>query len=209
MLATRFTHTHWLYIPTSYSALDAAATARLPLLCANPDRKIVRPDGKGFFYQPGLLAAIYEETLQQLERGKERTEGGNGPNGQGTTDRENLVLMFGKPEPPVYDACLRLFTKAETEEARARGATSPQPGVPIDKRRVLAVGDSLSHDVLGASRAGIDSVFVWANGVHRDALLDGNRGEEIDSDEAREARIKQLLKEYGVDPTFTLPSFTW
>lgn len=35
--------------------------------------------------------------------------------------------------------------------------------------RVAAVGDSLHHDVLGAARAGIDSVFV-CGGVHYQAL---------------------------------------
>ena len=41
--------------------------------------------------------------------------------------------------------------------------------VPVDKSRICGVGDSLLHDVEGARRAGIDSIFI-ANGIHAQAL---------------------------------------
>lgn len=36
--------------------------------------------------------------------------------------------------------------------------------------RVLHVGDSLHHDILGAHNVGIDSLMITGHGVHREAL---------------------------------------
>ena len=63
-----------------------------------------------------------------------------------------LVIYAGKPHPPIYDSALAL---AE----RVRGA-------PVDKRRVLAIGDGMRTDILGATRAGLDALFV-TGGIHR------------------------------------------
>ena len=62
------------------------------------------------------------------------------------------VIYAGKPHPPIYDSALAL---AE----RVRGA-------PVDKRRVLAIGDGMRTDILGATRAGLDALFV-TGGIHR------------------------------------------
>lgn len=59
------------------------------------------------------------------------------------------VAWYGKPHPSIYAHALRL-------------AGSP----PLD--RVLAVGDSLVTDMLGAARFGIDALFV-SHGLHRGA----------------------------------------
>src|SRR5579864_7510172 len=56
------------------------------------------------------------------------------------------VRWHGKPYPSVYDSSLALL------------------GI-VDRRRVLAIGDSLRTDIAGATGAGIDSVFV-AGGIH-------------------------------------------
>lgn len=56
------------------------------------------------------------------------------------------VLWYGKPYPAIYDHALKLG-----------GARS--------KERVLAIGDGLQTDVLGAAQNGIDCVFV-AGGIH-------------------------------------------
>lgn len=56
------------------------------------------------------------------------------------------VFYHGKPHPAIYRSCLQAL------------------GID-DKRRVLAIGDSVEHDILGASRAGIDSAFI-AGGIH-------------------------------------------
>jgi HAD superfamily hydrolase (TIGR01459 family) len=61
------------------------------------------------------------------------------------------LIYAGKPHRPVYELAL------ETSEAIA--------GAPIDRSRVLAIGDGLKTDMAGANGFGIDAVFV-ASGLH-------------------------------------------
>ena len=65
--------------------------------------------------------------------------------------------------------------------------------------RPIAVGDSLHHDMAGM---GIDSMFVTA-GIHRFELGVAD-GECPDAD-----AVARVAEEYGVTPTFTMPSFVW
>ncbi len=51
------------------------------------------------------------------------------------------VRWYGKPEAAIYERCLAAL-----------------PG--IDRRRVLAVGDSLEHDIDGAHAAGLASLYI-------------------------------------------------
>ncbi len=60
------------------------------------------------------------------------------------------VRWHGKPLPEVYETVLGLLGIA-------------------DKRRVLAIGDSLRTDIAGANAAGIDSLFV-VSGIHAEEL---------------------------------------
>ena len=55
------------------------------------------------------------------------------------------VFYHGKPYPAIYESCLRIL------------------GCP--KKSVLAIGDSVEHDILGAARVGIPSVLI-PGGVH-------------------------------------------
>jgi HAD superfamily hydrolase (TIGR01459 family) len=57
-----------------------------------------------------------------------------------------MVLMAGKPYQPIYEEAFRL-----AEEAA---------GKPLDKARVLAIGDSVRTDATGAAKFGIDLLFV-------------------------------------------------
>ncbi|HXZ00256.1 MAG TPA: TIGR01459 family HAD-type hydrolase [Stellaceae bacterium] len=61
-----------------------------------------------------------------------------------------IVRWHGKPYPSVYATCLAALGIA-------------------DRRRVLAVGDSLRTDIAGANAAGIDSVLV-TGGIHAEEL---------------------------------------
>jgi len=61
------------------------------------------------------------------------------------------VLYFGKPHPPVYDAALKRL-------AEIRGAA-------LDPTRILAIGDGMRTDILGANRTGLDALFITA-GIH-------------------------------------------
>ncbi len=61
------------------------------------------------------------------------------------------VVMAGKPYAPIYDMCY--------------AALDTLTGTPHDKRRILAIGDGLPTDVLGANGQGLDLVFIAA-GIH-------------------------------------------
>ncbi len=91
------------------------------------------------------------------------------------------VRYHGKPGRDIYEACL----------AEAPGTRKP-----------IAVGDSLQHDIAGAAGMGIDSIFVTA-GIHRFDLGVADGGcPDADA-------VARVAREYGVTPTFTMPSFIW
>jgi HAD superfamily hydrolase (TIGR01459 family) len=92
------------------------------------------------------------------------------------------VRSHGKPSPRIYEACLRRLT--------------------CPRERIVAIGDSLPHDVLGANRAGLSSILI-AGGVHREALGIAF-GESPDP-----ARCAALFKQAGAVPDHVLPSFRW
>jgi HAD superfamily hydrolase (TIGR01459 family) len=62
------------------------------------------------------------------------------------------VIYAGKPHGPIYDRALALV-----EQAR---------GAPVERSRVLAIGDGMRTDIIGAARAGLDALFV-TGGIHR------------------------------------------
>ena len=74
------------------------------------------------------------------------------------------ITYGGKPFAPIYR-----LARDEIEAVRGKGASPP---------RILAVGDGLKTDILGANRAGIDALLiVGAGGLHegasnREALVD-------------------------------------
>jgi HAD superfamily hydrolase (TIGR01459 family) len=69
------------------------------------------------------------------------------------------VVMAGKPFAPIYASAL-----AEAERLHGR---------PLDPARVLAIGDGIPTDVLGANRQGLDVLFV-ANGIHGKEAADAD-----------------------------------
>ncbi|WP_353858655.1 TIGR01459 family HAD-type hydrolase [Azospirillum formosense] len=93
------------------------------------------------------------------------------------------VFWHGKPHAPVYDRCLSLM------------------GIE-DKRRILAVGDSLRTDVAGANAAGIDVALVTF-GIHREEL-GGAWGDAVDP-----AKLAAAAAASGHQPTYALPSLRW
>ena len=67
-----------------------------------------------------------------------------------------VVRMAGKPWAPVYDlAC-----------AVAGGLRDR----PLDRRRILAIGDGVATDLAGARAQGLDALFI-AGGIHARAAL--------------------------------------
>lgn len=92
------------------------------------------------------------------------------------------VLYHGKPHAPIYGACLAAFA------------------CPAD--RVVAVGDSIDHDVLGAARVGIKSALI-PGGVHADAL--GIEWGELPS----ESTWRSFAATAAARPDYLLAAFNW
>lgn len=133
--------------------LDVALARRLPLVCANPDVRVVTPSGVAM--APGAIAAHYEAMGGQ-------------------------VLWIGKPYPLVYQRAVELLP--------------PGP--------VLAVGDSLAHDIAGGAAQGYDTAFVL-QGIHADAFPPGT------TPDAQQQILARLGRDYDVTPTFALSTFRW
>ena len=94
------------------------------------------------------------------------------------------VRLHGKPEPRIYRTALRR--------------------IGFDRAQVVAVGDSLLHDGLGATRADIDCAWV-AGGVHAGEI--GYRwGDPTGPDPSR---CVTLFERTGVRPRFILPTWGW
>lgn len=88
-----------------------------------------------------------------------------------------VVRYHGKPEARIYRTCLGRLG--------------------LDRNRVVAIGDSLEHDIAGAEAAGIDSVFIGA-GIHRGEI--GWDGAAMDA-----ASCLALFDRFRRTPTYALP----
>jgi HAD superfamily hydrolase (TIGR01459 family) len=93
------------------------------------------------------------------------------------------VRWHGKPFPEVYESCFALLQ------------------VP-DRRRILAVGDSLRTDIAGANGVGIDSLLV-AGGIHAEEFGLGP-GRVPDRD-----RLAQAVAASGHVPSAAIAHFRW
>jgi HAD superfamily hydrolase (TIGR01459 family) len=94
------------------------------------------------------------------------------------------VVYAGKPYAPIYDRALTL-----AEQIR---------GEPIEKPRLLAIGDGMRTDIAGAARAGLDVLFV-TGGIHRSL-----HKETLDSP-ADPIALQQLYVENAVWPVAAIP----
>lgn len=96
------------------------------------------------------------------------------------------VIMAGKPHAPIYDLCL-----AEAQMLLGR---------PIDRSRVLCIGDAVVTDAKGANDQGLDVLFV-ATGIH---------GAETIGPNGLDARaVEQLLAKDGVTATYAIADLAW
>jgi HAD superfamily hydrolase (TIGR01459 family) len=93
------------------------------------------------------------------------------------------VFYHGKPYPAIYASCLA-----------ALGHCAPE--------RVIAVGDSIEHDILGAARAGLPSAFI-VGGIHAQEL-GALPGGEPDPDLWSEFERRAVAR-----PDYRLPAFIW
>jgi HAD superfamily hydrolase (TIGR01459 family) len=93
------------------------------------------------------------------------------------------VLYVGKPHAPIYGACLDALDGLELGE-------------------LVAVGDSLEHDIRGANGVGIASCFL-TGGIHAAEFPpDG-------APAARARRLARLCDEFGGWPDWVAPRLVW
>jgi HAD superfamily hydrolase (TIGR01459 family) len=93
------------------------------------------------------------------------------------------VLYVGKPHAPIYGACLDALDGLEPSE-------------------IVAVGDSVEHDVRGANGVGIDCCFV-TGGIHAQHFPPEASPAE------REGRMADLCQRFGARPQWVVPRLVW
>lgn len=97
------------------------------------------------------------------------------------------VLMAGKPYRPIYDLAV-----AEAETMLGR---------PVDRRRILCIGDGVPTDVRGAMDQGLDCLFI-AGGIHGEEAVDASG--RIDP-----VRAAALLAREGGAARYGLGALAW
>jgi HAD superfamily hydrolase (TIGR01459 family) len=86
------------------------------------------------------------------------------------------VRSIGKPLPEIYDMAFQYLG--------------------LERRRVLAIGDSLRTDIAGAAAAGVDALWV----------LGGIHGEALAGDDGRAAAAAEAA---GLSPLAWMPNLIW
>ena len=97
------------------------------------------------------------------------------------------VAYAGKPHAPVYQSALALA-------ARIRGSA-------VARERVLAIGDSVRTDLLGAATQSFDTLFV-CGGIHAVEVLN-EHGEPVPD------RLAHLFAEAGAWPAAVIKRLAW
>ena len=100
--------------------------------------------------------------------------------------RGGRIHMAGKPYRPIYDKALQ-----EAEAAAGR---------PLQRSRILAIGDSVRTDAIGAANAGLDLLFVTGS-IH---------AEELDAFGSPDpAAIRELVAPSGARLKAFMPRLAW
>ena len=96
------------------------------------------------------------------------------------------ATIVGKPNPPIYEMAL----------ARIDALV----GTPVAPERVLAIGDGAGTDIVGANRAGLETLFI-ASGIH---AAEYGAGEELDAE-----AVGTFLERRGASASFFMPRLSW
>ena len=96
------------------------------------------------------------------------------------------VAMAGKPHAPIYDLCV-----AEAERLT---------GAPVDRARILCIGDGVATDIKGANAQALDVMFV-AGGIHG--------AETIGPDGLNAEAVGQLLAQEGAEARWAMAALSW
>lgn len=93
------------------------------------------------------------------------------------------TLIAGKPHRPIYEASV-----AAAEAVR---------GKPVDRSRILAIGDGMLTDIKGADQFGIDALYI-SGGIHAgDYVMGGVHDLE---------KLLAFLHKHGSNPVATMPA---
>ena len=78
----------------------------------------------------------------------------------------------------------------------------------LSPHEVIAIGDSLEHDIAGATSAGVDALFV-AGGIHAEELKVGSASDPISNEkEGRNSeRLKELCSSFDAHPKYYIDYF--
>lgn len=90
------------------------------------------------------------------------------------------VLIAGKPHFPIYDLAFKKIQKISKER-------------PLEKVRILAIGDGLLTDIQGAQNYGIDALFI-AGGIHKREYMCGDRLDTM--------LLKETIERYALTPSY-------
>ncbi|WP_430423335.1 TIGR01459 family HAD-type hydrolase [Phenylobacterium sp.] len=96
------------------------------------------------------------------------------------------AVMAGKPYAPIYEMALTVAAE--------------RLGRPVDRARVLCVGDGLPTDVRGANARGLDVLFV-ASGIHG--------AETIGPDGLILPVVEDLLRQEGLQANWAIADMMW
>eukprot|EP01023_Acetabularia_acetabulum_P018361 TRINITY_DN19276_c0_g1_i6.p3 TRINITY_DN19276_c0_g1~~TRINITY_DN19276_c0_g1_i6.p3 ORF type:complete len:127 (-),score=27.33 TRINITY_DN19276_c0_g1_i6:246-626(-) len=89
------------------------------------------------------------------------------------------VFLMGKPDPIIYQEAMEILD--------------------VEKSKLLAIGDSLEHDIMGAQQLGIDQLFIVA-GIHAEAVKFDQETNQWDDD-----LFNRLIKTNNIDqPTYAM-----
>lgn len=100
--------------------------------------------------------------------------------------RGGMIIMVGKPYKPIYAEALRLAEKAA--------------GHALDRTRILAIGDSVRTDAIGAAGAGLDLLFVTGS-IHA-AELDAFGNVDPDA-------VRRLVEPSGANVAGFMAKLAW
>ena len=96
------------------------------------------------------------------------------------------VVMAGKPFGAIYDQALR--------------AAGARLDIPLERHRVLCIGDGLPTDIKGANDQRLDVLFV-ASGIHG--------GEAIGAHGLDAPAVERLMAEKGLAATWAIADLVW
>ena len=93
------------------------------------------------------------------------------------------VRFIGKPYADIYRYSLRIFGDIPAE-------------------RIVAVGDSLQHDIVGATAMGLGSAFI-TGGIHKHDFPETAAAEQW------QRRLRTLARTHNVVPDWVIPALAW